>query len=96
MLVLYEDMKFKSIFYLDKSEIVDFICMRKKFIVFKNLKNHAEFDKFGYLFFLYLCKLHNNNLFHGDVKPDNLFEFRDMISSDAGTLLILDPDNNKA
>ena len=60
------------------------------------MKDETEFDRFGYLFFLYLCKLHSNNLFHGDVKPDNLFEFRNMISSDAGTLLALDQKNNKA
>ena len=98
MLVLYEDMKYESIFFLniEEEEILDFICMRLKFNVFYNLKEETKFDRYGYLFFLYICKLHSNNLFHGDIKPENLFEFNNMISSDAGTLLILDAYSNES
>ena len=40
---------------------------------------------------------HHNNLFHGDIKPDNIFIWTDIknlkITSDVGSLLYLGEEN---
>jgi len=44
----------------------------------------------------YFAEKHRFGLFHGDIKPDNFFMDGGFVSSDAGTLLILEEnDNNK-
>ena len=48
----------------------------------------------------YIAEIHDKNLFHGDIKPANLFYYYDdedktiQISSDSGSLIQLDQDNN--
>jgi hypothetical protein len=48
----------------------------------------------------YIAHIHDRNLFHGDIKPANLFYYYDdkekiiQISSDSGSLIQLDQDNN--
>ena len=42
---------------------------------------------------------HYNNLFHGDIKPDNIFikddnSYKSQTTSDLGSLLYLDEDND--
>ena len=48
----------------------------------------------------YIAEIHDKNLFHGDIKPANLFYYQNdegktiQISSDSGSLIQLDQDNN--
>ena len=42
----------------------------------------------------YFCDLHSNCIFHGDIKPENIFMFSDfLISSDGGSMLILNNED---
>ncbi len=51
------------------------------------------------MIFLIAVEYHSNNLFHGDIKPHNIFfeDFRFMISvtTDVGSLLYLGEENEK-
>ena len=44
---------------------------------------------------LYFAEKHFFGLFHGDIKPENFFMDGGFVSSDAGTLKILEEDNKE-
>ena len=37
----------------------------------------------------YIAQLHLNDLFHGDIKPENIMSLNHIITSDAGSLLFM-------
>jgi hypothetical protein len=80
-------------------EIVNYFCLRKKFKVVKSIKDKIQLEKAIVMCINYLADLHKNkHLFHGDIKPGNLFMCNDgngFITSDSGSLILLDDPKAK-
>ena len=92
---LYHSEKFKQYFIYDfaRQEIIDYYCTRPTLTVFSNIDNSSDFFSSTLRLIAYISDLHMNKLlFHGDIKPANIFiSLRSgFMSSDCGTLIPLD------
>ena len=97
-----------SLLVLDeKWNIRDFLCSRLNLNVMSDIKDHSLMDDKALSAVRYIDTLHKLNVFHGDIKPQNFFYLndkcckyalregdKDTLSSDCGTLTILDPDDS--
>jgi serine/threonine protein kinase len=97
-----------SLFVLDDQwNITDFLCSRLNLNVMSDIKDHSLLEEKALSAVRYLDTLHKLNIFHGDIKPQNFFYLKDLsckyalrkgdkktLSSDCGTLTILDPDDS--
>ena len=76
---------------------MNFFGLRKKFKVLSQITDKVKLEQAIVLSINYLSDLHKNkNLFHGDIKPENIFTCNDgngFISSDSGSLMLLEDPN---
>ena len=83
---------YKEILVVDSNTLDNIYGVRKKFKVFGNIDDSLEFGQCLFFTVSYLQDLHRNKkLFHGDIKPMNIFYKVDTsyITSDSGSLIPL-------
>ena len=76
----------------ENCKIVDIVAARKWAKLFSEINESYELERIIVQTIEYMVNLRNKFLFHGDIKPDNIFIYQG-ISTDCGTLIKLDEND---
>ena len=64
-----------EVIFIEKGsqKVIDFMWMRTRHQVLSELKYHYIFEALSIYSLKYFSQYHANNIFHGDIKPENIF-----------------------